>query len=110
MWYVYAREQTIVITSDTAISQIKELDEAVRRYFDSGFSVEIKRPAYEARLRILMQLSVRTDYVIPDAVASYIAQYVQTNVWKSPRQTERRVSMIFWRKRSLHPICRRQIR
>ncbi len=78
---LHKNKKAIVITSDTAISQMKELDEAVRRYFDSEFSVEIKRPAYEARLRILMQLSVRTDYVIPDAVASYIAQYVQTNVW-----------------------------
>lgn len=70
----------IVITCDTAPSEIAGIMPALQSRFSGGLSVEIEQPDMEARQAVAMQMSKHDGKPIPDEVAHFIAQLALSNM------------------------------
>ena len=74
------REKLVVLTSDRYPKGIPDLDGRLKTRFGGGLSVAIEPPELETRAAILMKKAAATDTVVPDSVAFFIAQWLQSNV------------------------------
>ena len=74
------RERLVVLTSDRYPKEIYGLENRLKTRFGGGLSVAIEPPELETRAAILMNKAAATDTAVPDDVAYFIAQRMQSNV------------------------------
>lgn len=70
----------IVLTSDKAPKQLKDLDERLISRFQWGVIADIQPPELETRIAITKKKSENEGLELPEEVIEYIAQNVVTNV------------------------------
>ncbi len=70
----------IVLTSDKAPKQLKDLDERLISRFQWGVIADIQPPELETRIAITRKKSENEGLELPEEVVEYIAQNVVTNV------------------------------
>ena len=74
------RERFVVLTSDRYPKEINGLENRLKTRFGGGLPIAIDPPELETRAAILMNKAATTDTVVPDEVAFFIAQLMQSNV------------------------------
>ena len=74
------RKRLVVLTSDRYPREIHGLENRLKTRFGGGLSVTIDPPDLETRTAILMNKAAATDIVVPNEVAYFIAQRMQSNV------------------------------
>ena len=74
------REQLVVLTCDRYPNQIDGIDKRLTTRFGSGLSVAVEPPELETRVAILMNKAASSNALVPDEVAHFIAQKMQSNV------------------------------
>ena len=74
------REKLVVLTSDRYPKGIPDLDGRLTTRFGGGLSVAVEPPELETRAAILMKKAAATPIEVPDSVAFFIAQWLQSNV------------------------------
>ncbi|HEV8338066.1 MAG TPA: chromosomal replication initiator protein DnaA [bacterium] len=70
----------IIITSDRPPKDIPTLEDRLRSRFEWGLIADIQPPDLETRIAILRKKAETDGIHIPDDVADFIAQRVQTNI------------------------------
>lgn len=70
----------IIITSDRPPKEIPTLEDRLRSRFEWGLIADIQPPDLETRIAILRKKAEIDGIHIPDAVADFIAQRIQTNI------------------------------
>ena len=74
------RERLVVLTSDRYPKEIEGLESRLKTRFGGGLPIGIEPPELETRAAILMNKAAATDMAVPDEVAYFIAQRMQSNV------------------------------
>ena len=74
------RERLVVLTSDRYPKEIHGLENRLKTRFGGGLPIAIEPPELETRAAILMNKAAATDTAVPDDVAYFIAQRMQSNV------------------------------
>ena len=74
------RKRLVVLTSDRYPREIHGLENRLKTRFGGGLSVTIDPPDLETRTAILMNKAAATEIVVPNEVAYFIAQRMQSNV------------------------------
>ena len=87
---LYNSGKQIVLTSDTAPSQISRLENRMRSRFMLGMQVDIQPPDFETRMAIVKSKAELLDLQLSDKVARIIAEKIKTNI----RQLEGTVNKI----------------
>ena len=72
--------KAIVLTSDTAPSEIPGLEERLRSRFTMGLITDVQEPNFEMRVAILKKKAGADGFDLPDKVAHFIARHVLRNV------------------------------
>jgi len=70
----------IIITSDRPPKEIPTLEDRLRSRFEWGLIADIQPPDLETRIAILRKKAETDGIHIPDEVADFIAQHIQTNI------------------------------
>jgi chromosomal replication initiator protein len=70
----------IIITSDRPPKEIPTLEDRLRSRFEWGLIADIQPPDLETRIAILRKKAEIDGIFIPDEVAEFIAQRIQTNI------------------------------
>ncbi len=70
----------IIITSDRPPKEIPTLEDRLRSRFEWGLIADIQPPDLETRIAILRKKAETDGIHIPDEVADFIAQRIQTNI------------------------------
>ncbi|MGH2453492.1 MAG: chromosomal replication initiator protein DnaA [bacterium] len=70
----------IIITSDRPPKEIPTLEDRLRSRFEWGLIADIQPPDLETRIAILRKKAENDGIHIPDEVADFIAQHIQTNI------------------------------
>ncbi len=70
----------IIITSDKPPKEIPTLEERLRSRFEWGLIADIQPPDLETRIAILRKKAELDGIHVPDEVAEFIAQRIQTNI------------------------------
>ena len=78
--HLYDRQKQIVISSDCSPNEIPNLEERFRSRFEWGLIADLKPPDIETRIAILRKKSELEGVVLPESVALYIADKVQSNI------------------------------
>ncbi len=73
-------KKQIIISSDRPPKEFRTLEERLVSRFQWGLTVDIQAPDYETRMAILRKKEEMEGYNIDNAVISYIATNVQTNI------------------------------
>ncbi|MBI1338327.1 MAG: chromosomal replication initiator protein DnaA [Phycisphaera sp.] len=76
---LYQHNKQIVLSSDSPPSEIPQLEERLVSRFGWGLVAPITKPDFETRLAIVRAKSKLRDVAIPDDVAHYIANKVDSN-------------------------------
>ena len=74
------RESIIVLTSDRYPKEIHGLENRLKTRFGGGLPIAIEPPDLETRTAILMNKAATAGTEVPDNVALFIAQLIQSNV------------------------------
>jgi len=74
------RERIVVLTSDRYPKEIHGLENRLKTRFGGGLPIAIEPPEFETRAAILMNKAAATDTAVPDEVAFFIAQRMQSNI------------------------------
>ena len=74
------RERIVVLTSDRYPKEIHGLENRLKTRFGGGLPIAIEPPEFETRAAILMNKAAATDTTVPDEVAFFIAQRMQSNI------------------------------
>lgn len=78
---LYGAKKQIILTADKPPSQIPGIEERLKTRFGWGLSADIQAPDYETRVAILNRKSVEElGKDLPDDIASFIAENINTNV------------------------------
>jgi chromosomal replication initiator protein len=77
---LHERSKAIVLTSDTAPSEIPGLEERLRSRFTMGLITDIQEPNFETRVAILKKKGEAEGFSLPDRVCQFIARHVHRNV------------------------------
>lgn len=77
---LYQSGKQLVISSDKPPAEMKELDMRYRSRFNSGMPVDIQPPDYETSMAILKNKQEHSDIILDDAILSYIATNIKTNI------------------------------
>jgi len=77
---LHAACKQVVITSDRPPKAILTLEERLRSRFEGGLIVDIQPPDLETRVAILTSKAEERDVLLPEAVAQFLAQRVQSNI------------------------------
>jgi len=72
--------QQVVMTCDRYPKEVEGLEERLKSRFGWGLTVAVEPPELETRVAILMNKAQQFDVRIPDDVAFFIAQRVQSNI------------------------------
>lgn len=78
--HLYDSQKQIVISSDCPPKDIPNLEERFRSRFEWGLIADLKPPDIETRVAILKKKSELEGMVLPESVALYIADKVQSNI------------------------------
>ena len=73
-------DHQIVLTCDRYPREVDELPERLTSRFESGISYAIEPPDLETRAAILTSKAAAADVALPDTVALFLAQRLQSNV------------------------------
>ena len=77
---LYESGRQIVLTSDRPPSEMTMLEDRLRTRFEWGLLVDVQPPDYETRMAIAKAKAASRGMVLPDQVASYIAENVTADV------------------------------
>ena len=77
---LYQRRSQIVITSDKVPQELTGLEERLRTRFACGLSADLQAPDFETRVAILQKKSESEQISLPDDVAQFLAEKIDTNV------------------------------
>lgn len=78
--HLYEAQKQIVITSDCPPKEIPNLEERFSSRFEWGLIADLKPPDLETRVAILKKKSTLEGVSLPESVALYIADKVQSNI------------------------------
>jgi chromosomal replication initiator protein len=78
--HLYEAQKQIVITSDCPPKEIPNLEERFSSRFEWGLIADLKPPDLETRVAILKKKSELEGITIPESVALFIADKVQSNI------------------------------
>lgn len=78
--HLYDSQKQIVISSDCAPKEIPQLEERFSSRFEWGLIADLKPPDIETRIAILKKKSELESIILPETVALYIADKVQSNI------------------------------
>ena len=74
------RKRLVVLTSDRYPKEIHGLESRLKTRFGGGLPIAVEPPELETRAAILMSKAAAADTPIPNDVAYFIAQRIQSNV------------------------------
>src|SRR5947199_1834014 len=77
---LYDGQKQIVITSDCPPRQIPTLEERMLSRFEWGLIADIEPPDLETKVAILRRKAEAMGFIVPDAVALFIATRAKNNV------------------------------
>lgn len=77
---LYEANKQIVISSDRPPKEIPKLEDRLRSRFEMGLITDISAPNFETRMAILRKKAESYEEKIPDAVLSYIAEHIHSNI------------------------------
>ncbi len=78
--HLYDSQKQIVISSDCPPKEIPHLEERFRSRFEWGLIADLKPPDIETRIAILKKKADLEAVMLPETVALYIADKVQSNI------------------------------
>ncbi len=78
--HLYDSQKQIVISSDCPPKEIPHLEERFRSRFEWGLIADLKPPDIETRIAILKKKAENEGFSLPEPVALYIADKVQSNI------------------------------
>lgn len=78
--HLYDSQKQIVISSDCPPKDIPHLEERFRSRFEWGLIADLKPPDIETRIAILKKKADTESITLPESVALYIADKVQSNI------------------------------
>jgi chromosomal replication initiator protein len=78
--HLYDSQKQIVISSDCPPKEIPHLEERFRSRFEWGLIADLKTPDIETRIAILKKKADAEAVSLPESVALYIADKVQSNI------------------------------
>lgn len=78
--HMHQSGKQVVLTSDRAPINIKDVEQRLLSRFKWGLSAEIEKPDYETRVKIVKNRLYRDGVVMSDDVIECVAKYVNTNV------------------------------
>lgn len=78
--HLYDSQKQIVISSDCPPKDIPHLEDRFRSRFEWGLIADLKPPDIETRIAILKKKAELEDIFLPEPVALYIADKVQSNI------------------------------
>jgi len=78
--HLYDNQKQIVISSDCPPKEILNLEERFRSRFEWGLIADLKPPDIETRIAILKKKADMEQVPLPESVALFIADKVQSNV------------------------------
>jgi chromosomal replication initiator protein len=78
--HLYDSQKQIVISSDCPPKEIPHLEDRFRSRFEWGLIADLKAPDIETRIAILKKKADIEAVSLPEAVALYIADKVQSNI------------------------------
>ncbi len=70
----------IVFTSDRPPHEMIRMEQRLKTRFEQGLAADIQPPDYETRMAILKNKSLERGIALPDAVLSYVAENITSNV------------------------------
>ena len=77
---LYNLNKQIVIASDRKPKDLITLEERLKTRFEQGLVIDISVPSYETRVAILQNKAMLKGLTIDEAIISYIADNIQTNI------------------------------
>jgi len=77
---LYRDHKQIIVTSDRPPKEMVTLEDRIRSRFEQGLMADIQEPDYELRLAILKKKAESMGLEIEDAVLSFIAEKLQSNI------------------------------
>ena len=77
---LYEQKKQIVFTSDRPPQEMLRLEQRLRTRFEQGLPADIQPPDYETRVALLKSKALERGFPIPDAVLSYVAENITSNV------------------------------
>ncbi len=78
--HLYQNNKQIVITSDRIPQELVGLEDRLKTRFACGLSVDLQKPDLETRIAILMEKAEVEKISLPQEVAQYLAQQIDSNV------------------------------
>ncbi len=77
---LYDAHKQIVVSSDKPPKDISNMEERLISRFEWGLVTDIQAPDFETRTAILRKKAERESLAIPDAVTSFIAESIKSNI------------------------------
>lgn len=78
--HLYDSQKQIVISSDCPPKEIPNLEERFSSRFEWGLIADLKPPDIETRIAILKKKSELEGIILPEPIALYIADKIQSNI------------------------------
>jgi len=69
----------IILTSDVKPSEFSQLPERIRSRLSMGMVIDIEKPEYELRFRLIKSKALRDGFNFPNEAIDFVAQNVNTN-------------------------------
>jgi len=76
---LYQNRRQIVLSSDSAPSEIPQIEERLVSRFQWGLVAHVTKPCFETRLAIVRAKAATRDLRLDDEVAAFIAQRIESN-------------------------------
>ncbi len=77
---LHEQKKQIVFTADRPPQELIRISQRLRTRFEQGLPADIQPPDYETRKALLMNKSLERGVDLPDAVLSYMAENLTSNV------------------------------
>ncbi len=77
---LYEQKKQVVFTADRPPQEMLRIQQRLRTRFEQGLPADIQPPDYETRVALLANKSMERGVRLPDAVLSYMAENITSNV------------------------------